>query len=101
MELKRRRCSSIASSRRFAGQGVGDAFVPVEQIALVEPFDPASNPDFKPAKEFKARIVLLNRDISPSLRHRSSPTRKAFLWKRRNSITFGTRFTIPSEPNRY
>ncbi len=36
--------------------------MPVEQIVLVEPFDPASNPDFKPAKEFKARVVLLNRD---------------------------------------
>jgi hypothetical protein len=30
--------------------------------ALVEPFDPSSNPDFKPEKEFEARVVLLNRD---------------------------------------
>jgi hypothetical protein len=42
---------------------IGKRLVPVEQIAFVEPFDPASNPEFKPAKEFKARIVLLNRDI--------------------------------------
>jgi hypothetical protein len=42
---------------------IGKRLVPVEQIALVEPFDPASNPEFKPAKEFKARILMLNRDI--------------------------------------
>jgi hypothetical protein len=41
---------------------IGRRLVPVEQIALVEPFDPASNPDFKPEKPFKARVVLLNRD---------------------------------------
>jgi hypothetical protein len=41
---------------------VGKRLLPVEQIALVEPFDPSSNPDFKPEKEFKARVVLLNRD---------------------------------------
>jgi hypothetical protein len=41
---------------------IGKRLVPLEQIALVEPFDPASNPDFKSAKPFKARIVLLNRD---------------------------------------
>jgi hypothetical protein len=29
---------------------------------LVEPFDPAANPEFKPEKDFKARLVLLNRD---------------------------------------
>jgi hypothetical protein len=42
---------------------IGKRLVPVEQIALVEPFDPASNPEFKPQKDFKARLVLLNRDI--------------------------------------
>lgn len=41
---------------------VGKRLLPVEQIALVEAFDPASNPDFKPEKEFKARVVLLSRD---------------------------------------
>jgi hypothetical protein len=41
---------------------LGRRLVPLEQIALVEPFDPASNPDFKPEKPFKARVVLLNRD---------------------------------------
>lgn len=41
---------------------IGRRLVPAEQIAFVEPFDPASNPQFKPEKEFKARLVLLNRD---------------------------------------
>jgi len=41
---------------------IGRRLVPVEQIALIEPFDPASNPEFKPEKLFKARVVLLNRD---------------------------------------
>jgi hypothetical protein len=42
---------------------IGKRLLPVEQIALVEPFDPASNPDFKPEKEFRARVILLNRDM--------------------------------------
>jgi hypothetical protein len=41
---------------------IGKRLVPIEQVAFVEPFDPASNPDFKPEKDFKARVVLLNRD---------------------------------------
>jgi hypothetical protein len=41
---------------------VGKRLLPVEQIALVEPLDPTSNPEFKPEKNFKARVVLLNRD---------------------------------------
>jgi hypothetical protein len=41
---------------------LGKRLLPFEQIVLIEPFDPSSNPDFKPAKEFKARVVLLNRD---------------------------------------
>jgi hypothetical protein len=41
---------------------IGKRLIPLEQIAFAEPFDPGSNPEFKPEKEFKARIVLLNRD---------------------------------------
>ncbi|HVR55666.1 MAG TPA: hypothetical protein VMT72_02415 [Pseudolabrys sp.] len=41
---------------------VGKRLVPVDQIAFVEPFDPSSNPEFKPEKDYKGRIVLLNRD---------------------------------------
>ena len=42
---------------------IGKRLIPAEQIAYVEPFDPAANPEFKPEKAFKARLVLLNRDI--------------------------------------
>ena len=42
---------------------IGKRLVPVEQVAFVEPFDPAANPEFRPEKQFKARLVLLNRDI--------------------------------------
>jgi hypothetical protein len=41
---------------------LGKRLVPAEQIAFVEVFDPASNPDFKPERDFKGRVVLLNRD---------------------------------------
>jgi hypothetical protein len=41
---------------------IGKRLIPVEQIVLVEPFDPASNPGFKSDRDFKARIVLHNRD---------------------------------------
>lgn len=41
---------------------LGKRLLPIEQIALVEPFDPSSNRDFKPEKDFKARVVLVNRD---------------------------------------
>ena len=42
---------------------IGKRLISLEQIAYVEPFDPAANPEFKPEKEFKARLVLLNRDV--------------------------------------
>jgi len=41
---------------------VGNRFIPLEQIALVEPFDPAAQTDFKVEKPYKGRIVLLNRE---------------------------------------
>jgi hypothetical protein len=41
---------------------IGKRLIPVEQIAFAEPFDAASNPDFKSDKPFKARVVLVNRD---------------------------------------
>lgn len=40
----------------------GRRLVPVEQIALVEPFDPSANPKMQSGRPFKARVVLLNRD---------------------------------------
>ncbi|MBK3665082.1 hypothetical protein JJE66_28100 [Bradyrhizobium diazoefficiens] len=42
---------------------IGKRLVAVDQVAFVEAFDPSANPEFKPEKEFKARLVLLNRDI--------------------------------------
>jgi hypothetical protein len=41
---------------------IGRKHVPIEEIALVEPFDAAANPQFRPKKDYKARVVLLNRD---------------------------------------
>lgn len=41
---------------------VGRRLVPLEQIALVEPFDASANPLLRTDKAFKTRIVLLNRD---------------------------------------
>ncbi|GLR90895.1 hypothetical protein [Bradyrhizobium iriomotense] len=32
---------------------IGKKLVPVEQVAFVEPFDPAANPEFKPEKDYK------------------------------------------------
>jgi hypothetical protein len=42
---------------------IGKRLVPVEQIALVECFDPTRNPEFKPERPFKGRVVLINRDV--------------------------------------
>lgn len=41
---------------------IGKRLVSSDQIALVEAFDPASNPEFKPEKNFKSRLLLLDRD---------------------------------------
>lgn len=42
---------------------VGKKLVPIQQVAFVELFDPAANPEFKPERDYKGRIVMLNRDI--------------------------------------
>jgi hypothetical protein len=41
---------------------LGKKLIPAKQIAFIEAFDPASNPEFKPDRDFKGRVVLLNRD---------------------------------------
>lgn len=41
---------------------IGRRLVPLEQIAFVEPFDPAANPKIQTDKAFKSRIVLLDRE---------------------------------------
>ena len=40
---------------------LGRRLIPIEQIAFVEPFDPAANPQFKTEKAYKARVVLIDR----------------------------------------
>lgn len=42
---------------------IGKKLVPVEQVAFVEPFDPSVSPEFKPEKDYKGGIVMLNGDI--------------------------------------
>jgi hypothetical protein len=42
---------------------IGKRMVAADQVAFVELFDPAANPEFKPEKDFKARVILLDRDI--------------------------------------
>jgi hypothetical protein len=42
---------------------IGKRLVPAEQVAYVKPFDPTSNPEFKAPRDFKGRMVLLNREI--------------------------------------
>jgi hypothetical protein len=41
---------------------VGRRLVPLEQIALVEPFEPSAANPLRSDREFKSRIILLNRD---------------------------------------
>jgi hypothetical protein len=42
---------------------IGKRHFAAEQVAFIEPFDPAANPEFRPEKNFKGRVVLLDRDI--------------------------------------
>ena len=42
---------------------IGKRLVPATEITFVEPFDPAANPQFKPDKDFKTRVVLHDRDV--------------------------------------
>src|SRR5260370_41637480 len=41
---------------------IGKRIVPVEHIAVVEPFDPETQKNMRSHRPFKSRIVLLNRD---------------------------------------
>ena len=41
---------------------LGKRLVPVEQIVLIEPFDPSANPRMQTHRPFKSRVVLRNRD---------------------------------------
>lgn len=41
---------------------IGKRLVPFEQIALIEPFEPPAQNPLRSDRDFKSRIVLLNRD---------------------------------------
>ena len=41
---------------------VGEEYVPVEQMAYIEPLEPPANGQFKSDKPWKGRVVLLNRE---------------------------------------
>lgn len=41
---------------------VGRRLIPSEHVAFVEPFDPNANPKFQTSRDFKSRVVMLNRD---------------------------------------
>jgi hypothetical protein len=40
---------------------IGKRLIPLEHIALVEPFDPAAHPGMRTDRPFKARVVLIDR----------------------------------------
>ena len=41
---------------------IGKRLIPVEHIAFVEPYDPTTNPKLQTSREYKSRIVMINRD---------------------------------------
>jgi len=41
---------------------VGRRLIPSEHVAFVEPFDPNANPKFQTSRDFKGRVVMVNRD---------------------------------------
>lgn len=41
---------------------VGRRLIPREHIAFVEPYDPNANPKFQTSRDFKGRVVMVNRD---------------------------------------
>lgn len=41
---------------------VGRRLIPRPHIAFVEPFDPSANPRFQTSRDFKGRVVMVNRD---------------------------------------
>lgn len=41
---------------------IGKRLIPIEHIAFVEPYDPSSNPKLQTSRDYKARIVMINRE---------------------------------------
>lgn len=41
---------------------IGKRLIPIEHIAFVEPYDPATNPKLQTSRDYKSRIVMINRE---------------------------------------
>src|SRR5262245_20014588 len=41
---------------------IGKRLIPLEHIALLEPFDPATQPKMQSDRPFQTRVVLINRE---------------------------------------
>ncbi len=41
---------------------IGKRLIPVEQIALIEPFEPSEQSNMKSTRPFQTRVVLIDRD---------------------------------------
>lgn len=41
---------------------IGKRLIPIEHIAFVEPYDPSTNPKLQTSRDYRARIVMINRD---------------------------------------
>ncbi|MDX1922449.1 MAG: hypothetical protein SFW65_04910 [Alphaproteobacteria bacterium] len=41
---------------------IGKRLIPIEHIAFVEPYDPSTNPKLQTSRDYKARIVMINRE---------------------------------------
>ena len=41
---------------------IGRRLIPLEHIALIEPFDPSSQPELRSERPFQNRVVLINRE---------------------------------------
>ena len=54
---------------------IGKRLLPVEHIAFVEPYDPATNPKLQTSRAYQARIVLINRDRRLTKVDNSLPSR--------------------------
>lgn len=41
---------------------IGRRLLPRDQVALVEPFDPEASPKLQTTREFRSRVIMINRD---------------------------------------
>src|ERR1043165_8864728 len=58
-------CWPSTHSRRFRMTNlmrIGRRFIPIEHVALIEPYVPTPESPIRTERDFKSRIVLLNRD---------------------------------------